>query len=345
MDTQLIREYIRQMAAGTLSPEKEEWLLRYLGNATGEELAAIYPPEEWEATLPQQVSRLELDRVYQQVTGRESSRRPHIVAAPQWWKRGWVKAACVTALFISAGAAFFSLNNARPGKQVAQKWITLSTSDGEKKLVSLSDSTKLYLNGASVVMIPEFFEQDKRQIKLLKGETFIEVGHDPERPFTAEVGDVRVEVLGTSFNMRNYHDEPLISVKVKTGKVAMVSALADQRLVLTAGNQGIYARGTRLLRQSGYSTATIGGWTKQEFYFDNISLGEIFSELRHCYGLQFNVSDQELLERPVKATFRQQEPDEIIRILSKMGRFSYTKKGSAINIYSHRKKDQPAIRR
>ena len=67
----------------------------------------------------------------------------------------------------------------------------------------LSDGTKVYLNAASELKYPVQFDSKKRQVHL-SGEAYFEVAKDECRPFFVQAGDVRIRVLGTSFNVTSY---------------------------------------------------------------------------------------------------------------------------------------------
>lgn len=330
MDTQQIRAYLQQMAAGTLDSEKEAWLLNYLENAGPEVLAEIYPHKEWEQMTPVYVEPAEMAAVYRKITG-------HVYSRIQWWRQGWAKAACIAALLMPA-IFILSQKTQRTAAPPAQKWMLLSTRDGERKIVTLPDSTRLYMNGASEMLIPEVFEKDKRQVKFMKGEVFIDVSRDSKRPFAVLMDPLHVYVLGTSFNLRNYPEEPVVAVTVKTGKVAVGATGKADRLLLTAGKEGEYSKSNKVLQLAGSDDSRkVAGWINQEFYFDNVPLRQVLTALQHSYGLTFNTTDTTLLNRPVKASFRQQGPEEIMDILALMGKFSYQRTGSNIKIYSYRK--------
>src|SRR5690606_11154745 len=102
---------------------------------------------------------------------------------------------------------------------------------GQRIVIHLRDSSDIYVNGGSTVMYPETFAQNSREIKLLEGEAFLDVAQDPQRPFVITTGDIHVNVLGTSFNVRNYSHENAVDVAVKTGRVAVNNGGAESVLL------------------------------------------------------------------------------------------------------------------
>ncbi|MBO9154256.1 FecR family protein [Chitinophaga sp. GCM10012297] len=326
METHQIRQYLRQMAAGKLEPEKEDLLLEVLASATEAQLEEIYPASEFADVRPVSVSRRELDKAYHKVTG---ARR-----TPLRYLYAW-RAACAVLALVVSGFLYRAYRAQQPGAQLvaeAASWNTFSTAEGETKLITLADQSRIYLNGASELKIPATFNAGKREVRLLKGEAFLVVHQDAGKPFVAQMGAVQVNVLGTSFNLRNYPGEQESSVSVQTGKVAMQLEATGEALILAAGRKGIFNKQRNSLAMA-VNAGKPGSWTKREFYFDDAPLRDVFRDLQYTYGLRFEVEDKRMLDRPVKATFRQQQPEEIVRILSLMGQFRYTMKDSLVIVH------------
>ncbi|WP_162946376.1 FecR family protein [Chitinophaga barathri] len=330
MDTQLIRSYLKQMAAGGLDRQQEEWLLQTLGTATEDELLEIYPEAEWQETVPAPVSQRELDRVYTKVTGKRHTPVLHIYI----WR-----AACAAVALLLTGSLYWAYEKQRPATETVNdlaRWNTYSTSEGENRVITLADESRIYLNGATTLQIPEQFDKDGRRIRLVKGEAFVVVAHDPTKPFSVEMDAVRVNVLGTSFNMRSYPEEHIATVAVQSGKVAMQLTGTPHELILTPGTMGTFEKKGRLLSMR-ENRSKHDGWIRKEFYFDDVPLRDVLRRLHYAYGFEFRTDDEHLLDRPVKATFKHMKVNEIVRVLGKMGQFRYTVKDSVVYIRSSQK--------
>lgn len=72
---------------------------------------------------------------------------------------------------------------------------------------TLEDGSVVYLAQESTLKYPEHFAEDKREVNL-QGEAFFDVAKKPEQAFTIETARVRVEVLGTAFNVRSNEGGP-----------------------------------------------------------------------------------------------------------------------------------------
>ena len=105
-----------------------------------------------------------------------------------------------------------------PVEEVIHKIVT--TVGGDYQLV-LSDGTKVWLNAESEIDYPIEFLGDKREV-FLKGEAYFEVAPDPEKPFIVKTTSMQTRVLGTSFNINAYENEPNVYTTLLTGKVEVM---------------------------------------------------------------------------------------------------------------------------
>src|SRR5690606_36937232 len=65
-----------------------------------------------------------------------------------------------------------------------------------------ADGSMIFLNRNTELQYPNQFAKDKRIINLIGGEAFFKVSPDKSKPFIVNIRDVRVTVIGTSFNIR-----------------------------------------------------------------------------------------------------------------------------------------------
>ncbi len=104
----------------------------------------------------------------------------------------------------------------------------------EKTLIEkINDSPnplKIVLDDGSVVMLKQFGkisypatpDSAIREV-YLSGEAFFSVKKDPSRPFYVYANEVVTKVLGTSFTIRAFEDDPQVIVKVRSGSVSVFS--------------------------------------------------------------------------------------------------------------------------
>lgn len=114
---------------------------------------------------------------------------------------------------------------------------TVSAS-AEHKQFQLSDGTRIWLSPNSTLTYPEKFN-DKQRIVSLDGEAFFDVAQHASQPFLIKSGKVSTRVLGTSFNISAYPQQPDINITLVTGKVAVALKTSNEttETIMTANQR------------------------------------------------------------------------------------------------------------
>ncbi len=89
----------------------------------------------------------------------------------------------------------------------AMQYNTLSVPRGSQiASIILSDGSKVYLNAESSLKYPVAFNGTERKVEIT-GEAYFEISKNAKSKFVVVNGQMRTEVLGTSFNVNGYNDE------------------------------------------------------------------------------------------------------------------------------------------
>lgn len=103
--------------------------------------------------------------------------------------------------------------------------------------LQLSDGTKVWLNSGSRMVYPPVFAGKYREV-YLQGEGYFEVTKNAQRPFYVKTDRLKVEVLGTKFDVQAYEKENTFSALLLEGKVSLSTR---QKLSLARKPQNSYA--------------------------------------------------------------------------------------------------------
>ena len=162
----------------------------------------------------------------------------------------------------------------------------ITTTGGFYTLV-LSDGTRVWLNSESELEYPVLFGKGKLVVKLT-GEAFFEVTKDASRPFIVETNDIRTRVLGTSFNIKAYQNEPAIATTLFTGKVE-VALLTDtlRRVVLVPGKQADLNLQTNHLSVGEVNLEHVIAWKEGMFMFNKENIEVVTRQIERWYGVKF----------------------------------------------------------
>ena len=114
--------------------------------------------------------------------------------------------AAIGLLVICAGLGGHLLTKVFHGRLVRKKTILVFAAKGQKASVVLPDGSKVWLNSDSEIKYTNLYGDGERIISL-DGEAYFEVAKDSLNRFVVQAGDLAVEALGTSFNVKAYEED------------------------------------------------------------------------------------------------------------------------------------------
>ena len=269
MDQKEFNILLDKYLQGTCTEEERRLLDKFYDSYEGDE--QVLPPGKKE---------LIKETIHGKIKARIRAEEQENKVMPQRTTMPFMKIAASIVLLMSVGVLLY-LNFLSPGVQT-MAMVELTTQPGETRSITLADGTKITLNAASTLTYPESFGDDSRKVTL-DGEAFFDVARDESRPFSIASQGLSTTVLGTSFNIKAYKEEPVV-VSVSTGKVQV----ADNRhkVLLKPNEQVIYDLGTRALTKSAIDAAATRRWMEGIIEFKNTPLDEAAKVLSR----QFNVS-------------------------------------------------------
>ena len=139
-------------------------------------------------------------------------------------------AAAIVILCVSVATAIFLGRERTPETTL----LTLHNNEASTTLVTtLEDGSIVYLADNSQLSYPEYFQREKREVSLL-GNALFDVSGNKERPFLIETEQARIEVLGTSFNIKS-SDKSAFELAVRRGLVKVTLKKNGEQTLVKAG--------------------------------------------------------------------------------------------------------------
>lgn len=218
----------------------------------------------------------------------------------------WRLAAPVGALAMAAAAAVFVLG----GPLLEPPGVTHTTEVAELERLNLPDGSVVTLGAASNVEV--VFSERERRVRLIAGEAFFDVTHDPSRPFFVEAADTVVRVVGTKFDVRLGAER--VRVAVAEGVVQVRSAAspfrAPQVVLLRAGGSAELAEFAPLFGASelplvgAAPPGSAGAWAQGRLVYVEAPLSELVADLNRYYPAGVRLADPELANYKLTASFQ-----------------------------------------
>ena len=199
----------------------------------------------------------------------------------------------------------------------------LISSLDKKKAIKFSDGSFGILNKNSTFEFQETF--GKERIVKLTGEAYFDIQKD-NRQFTIEVGNARIIVHGTAFNVKETNH--FIEVFIDHGQVSFETKAVDQ--LLTSGMSArLMKSGTMVLEDE--VSPNITAWRTGKFNFKNTPLSLVLEELSSFYDFKYAISSN-FESCLVTAKFNKAEFSQLVETLELLLGATFTFSNKQLNI-------------
>lgn len=223
----------------------------------------------------------------------------------------WLRIAAIWVVpILMLGAAFWFYqqgSNQRNGYEDVS-FVHKFTAYGERELITLPDSSEVWLNGGSTLIYPSRFVAKERNV-CLTGEAYFKVTKNSQQPFIVDVNQVRLKVLGTSFNLYAYPNDPKITATLETGAVQIDVEKKDKPYILSPNDQLVYDSKTGEVTITHVNTEDYLSWRSGALYFDDIKLATAIEQLERRYNVTIHLMNNKYSEQTIHAHFG---PDDTI---------------------------------
>lgn len=190
----------------------------------------------------------------------------------------WLRIAAVLVLAIGAWAVYSLLQPA---------YIQLSPS-AQVLNTTLPDGSELTINKNTALSYARNFENN-RNVKLEHGEAFFKVAHDKTKPFIINSGEVAIQVVGTSFNVKHL-TEHQTEVVVESGIVKV--SFGKEEVTLVKGERIWIGPETKELAKKVSLDQLYSYYRTGVFVANKTPLPALVDILNEAYGSQVLVDDE-----------------------------------------------------
>jgi hypothetical protein len=222
-----------------------------------------------------------------------------------------------------------------------------TNNSNKPQIITLSDGSSVLLQPKSKLSYPKTFLGNERKV-YLSGEGFFEISKNPKKPFLVYANEIVTKVVGTSFKIKAFADQPNIEVVVRTGKVKVLpnEEIINQKnkLIVLLPNQAL-----RFIRKSAtfnkitditLDQALINSTSNIEqlgFDFTDIPVSQIFKTIEQAYLVKIDFPQSKLKDCYLTTSLNDQPLPEKLKIICKSlgNNTSYEMNGNQIIILSN----------
>lgn len=197
---------------------------------------------------------------------------------------------------------------------------------GKQGAVTLPDSTKVWLNAGSELT---YDHQDRSAV--LKGEAYFEVEADASHPFYVQAGNVKVEVLGTRFNLMAYTGDSLVSTSLLQGSVRLHNG--KDTVLVKPGEKAVWHAKKEIFSTTLTGTETDTRWKDGELVFRKEPLDRAFVTLERWFGTKVVYDRQSLAGHHITARLEKGETlEKTFMLLREILPLQYTIRNNVVYV-------------
>lgn len=274
----ILDKYLSQ----NVSKETQGLFAEWLAAPVDEELKDQILQDHWEREY--YLSPEDIEKSYKAVRNRiEGPRQTKSVKSV---RSLWIGVASAAAVAVFVALFAFLPARVEPLEVIEGRFVEMTecyVGNGEKQMITLSDSTSVILNSGSLLIYPKEFQGSRREV-YLTGEAIFDVSKDVEHPFIVKTPDFSVKVHGTLFNVSSYPDAENSYATLKEGSVSVLANDSDEYLL--SPNQTLcYNRDTHRVTVEQSDVADIFSWKDGCLCFKSASIHSIIGTIERYYGV------------------------------------------------------------
>lgn len=219
---------------------------------------------------------------------------------------------------------FFKVDQNLP--EATSQLVTVRSQAGTIINMTLPDGSKVRLNAGSSISYPNHFDGSTRKV-LLTGEAYFQVVKNKKVPMVVSAGNVNLKVYGTSFNVNAFPSEEFVRVTLVAGSVSLSSPSGTfkgkKEFFIEPGQTVTFFDDSKKLTVQKEDTFFYTAWKDGILVFRNNTFATVLKQLSRKFNVDIELKDQNLASIPMDARFRDENVNEILRLLALGTPFRY----------------------
>lgn len=191
---------------------------------------------------------------------------------------------------------------------------------GEVKHLVLSDGSDVWVNSESYLSFPKKFTSKSRDINLI-GEAYFQVVKNPKKPFIVHTNDMRIQVLGTKFNVNAYPNISEVKTTLKEGRVevAIQGGKKEDNFILFPNEEIVYNVKNGNITKKNVDTSNILDWNEGDLIFNSVLLNDVLTQIERKYNVNIAFNSHKYADKRLTVKFENDESiKEVLRVLKLM---------------------------
>ncbi len=248
-------------------------------------------------------------------------------------KISWIwQVAASIAIIVCTSTITYHLNNKTDHIDNTPQYCNVEATKGSKTRLTLPDSTVINLNEGSSLMYDVQIAKNKEREVELRGEAYFEVNKTDNKTFVVHLGDINVEVLGTTFMVASNIIDTTATISLIEGSVKVfMNDDHDLYTILSPGEEAIYNKNKRTINKQQSDLAAATSWLRGRFVFTNKPLHEILTGIEKEYNVKFVIKSNKLQNEHFTGSIDTSlDIEQVLKHLDVDQKYRWTRNGSQI---------------
>ncbi len=205
---------------------------------------------------------------------------------------------------------------------------------GESKVLTLPDSSRVWVDAGSVLIYPKDFSNMKTRPIYLNGKASFKVKKNKEQPFIVKTNCLQIQALGTVFTVNSYPSDSFTTATLEEGKVLVsVNGSFLQPAVLKPNQQYVYSNKNHTATIQTVDAALYAMERQGFLIFEHVSFDQLMSSLERRFNVVIQYNSQKYGKENYNVKFGPQESiHDVMGVVQQLIGIQYKIKGNVIII-------------
>jgi transmembrane sensor len=183
-----------------------------------------------------------------------------------------------------------------PWADITAPTTVYQTANGERRVVTLSDGTRIDLNAGSRLTVR--LKSRSRQVTMDDAEAVFDVAKDAKRPFLISAGDRTIRVVGTQFNVRRRDGVQSVTVRRGVVEVSPTGDAPGKLYRLTVGQRLDHVEGASASALSATVPDEAMSWRTGRLIYRGEPLSNVVADLNRYVSKPVRIADGRVAQLP-----------------------------------------------
>lgn len=232
---------------------------------------------------------------------------------------------------------------------------------GARSEIVLPDGSTVWLNAGSSIKYMNVFNKTNRDVQLT-GEGYFKVAKRTDLPFNVKTADLRIQALGTEFNVKSYDDEGIIETTLIEGKIAIYqNRRMKESIYLEPNQKAVYVKDNRRLTVDDLKTvketkpevlkikkgivyvadkidpAPVVAWKENRLILKGEELNNLLIKLERKYNVTFSYQSENIKQFRFTGTLEDETLTQVLDVIKLSAPIDYILEGKEVKIYENQR--------